>query len=103
LGHEPAIATDGCSALDLIEHHVFDVILLDLCLPHMNGFEIAAKIRQRWPYKPPLLIAQTGYGTTDMRERSNQVGIDLHLLKPVDPTELQCILEQSARIAEMAN
>jgi len=99
-GHDPSIALDGNSALELVENQVFDAILLDLGMPQMSGFEVAERIRQRWPYKPPLLIAQTGYGTTDMRERSNQVGIDLYLLKPIDPVELQSILAHCPRTLE---
>ena len=91
-GHQTVQAPDGMTALRLVEEQTPDVILLDIGLPHMDGLELARIIRGRWPYKPPVLIAMTGYGATEDRCRSNEAGIDFHLLKPVEPDELECIL-----------
>jgi CheY-like chemotaxis protein len=91
-GHQTVLASDGVTALRVVEEQTPDVILLDLGLPHMNGLELAKIIRGRWPDKPPVLIAVTGYGTTEDCHRSNEAGIDFHLLKPVEPDELECIL-----------
>ena len=70
------------------------MIFLDIGLPQMDGYQLAARIRQRWPDKPPLLIAVTGYATADHYSRSREAGIALHLVKPVDLMELQSMLRQ---------
>jgi CheY-like chemotaxis protein len=93
-GHAPVAAPDGEAALRALERECPDVVLLDIGLPDMDGLEVARRIRQRWPYKPPVLIAVTGLGTTEDRRASNEAGVDLHLLKPVDAAELECLLGQ---------
>src|SRR4051794_34802596 len=65
-GHEPVVALDGRAGLAAAaERH--DVILLDLGLPGLDGLEVARALRREWPYKPPVLIAVTGHGSTDDR------------------------------------
>ena len=91
-GHIPVLAQDAVIALHAVDEPAPDVILLDLGLPHMDGLQLAKVIRLRWPYKPPVLIAVTGYGTTEDRRRSSEAGIDFHLLKPVELHELKCNL-----------
>jgi CheY-like chemotaxis protein len=91
-GHSPLVARDGVAALTLIADQRPDVVLLDLGLPRMDGFELARQIRQRWPSRPPVLIAVTGHGTPEDHRQAEQAGIDQHLLKPVDPQELQALL-----------
>jgi len=93
-GHNPTVVHDGQTALTVTEANRPDVILLDLGLPHFDGLKVARAIRKRWPYKPPLLIAVTGYGTTEDRRLCNEAGIDFHLLKPVEPDELRSLLMQ---------
>jgi CheY-like chemotaxis protein len=92
-GHKTVAAPDGVAALRFVEQQAPDVILLDLGLPRMSGLEVAKVIRGRWPCKPPVLIAVTGFGMTEDRQRSCDAGIDFHLLKPVQPDDLRCILE----------
>jgi CheY-like chemotaxis protein len=77
-GHVPLLARDGVTALHAVDEHAPDVILLDLALPHLDGLQLAKAIRGRWPYQPPLLIAVTGYGTTEDRHRTRAAGIDFH-------------------------
>ena len=94
-GHLASVAKEPTAALRLAEQSVPDVIIVDIGLPGgMNGYQLAAKIRQRWPGKPPYLIAVTGHGMEDDRRQSREAGIDLHLVKPVDPDRLKCILDQ---------
>ena len=93
-GHLVQVATEPAAALRLAEQSAPDVFILDVGLPGMDGCQLAAKIRQRWPGKPPYLIAVTGYGMEEDRRRSRESGIDLHLVKPVDPELLRCILGQ---------
>ena len=72
-----------------------DVILLDIRMPGTDGWEVAARLRERITGKRPLIVAVTGCSTASDRERSAAVGIDLHLTKPADPAAL---LELLARV-----
>ena len=90
-GHEVDVAPDGPTALRIAAQNPPDVALLDIGLPGMNGFEVARRLQER-PGKKPLLVAVTGYGQEEDHRRSEQAGIDLHLLKPVDPEPLEKLL-----------
>jgi len=67
-----------------------DVALLDIGMPKMNGYEVARRIREYTA--KPLLIAITGYGQAEDRQRSKEAGFDYHLVKPIDPQRLQDLL-----------
>ncbi len=91
-GHEVRMVHDGRAALQVIGEDPPDVVLLDIGLPGLDGWEVARQIRRPPEQKKPFLIAITGYGQEEDRRRSAEAGIDLHLVKPVDPLELQEIL-----------
>jgi CheY-like chemotaxis protein len=93
-GHETRACFDGPSALVEAEQWQPDAILLDLALPRMNGYEVAARLRARPGQHAPFLIAVMGLGRVEDRQRSSEVGIDLHLLKPIDPSGLLDVLER---------
>jgi CheY-like chemotaxis protein len=101
-GHEVQIAADGVAAVEAAQAHPPDVMLLDLELPRLDGWQVAKRIQdQPWP-KRPLLVAITGHADAEARRRSQEAGIDLHLAKPVDPTSLQELLRKfRAVIAEI--
>jgi len=65
-----------------------DVVLLDIGLPLMDGYEVARRLRQMAPTREALLIALTGYGQQGDRQRGKEAGFDGHMLKPVDPHAL---------------
>jgi signal transduction histidine kinase/ActR/RegA family two-component response regulator len=89
-GHEVEVAYDGPGALGLARTFRPDVVLLDIGLPGMSGYEVAERLRE-WPETVEArLIALTGWGQEDDRRRSRSAGIDVHLVKPVD---LDAILE----------
>lgn len=91
-GHELRTASDGPSALALLQTWQPDVVLLDIGLPGMSGYEVARRIG-RQPWRAGVrLIALTGYGQADDRQRSAEVGFDAHLVKPVDLRELARLL-----------
>ena len=71
----------------------FEVILLDISLPGMDGLEVARRVRARVAVRRPLMIAITGLGRDDDRQRSIAAGFDHHLVKPIDPTRLAALLE----------
>ncbi len=101
-GFDPAVAYDGLSALKAALCHPPDVILLDLRLPGMDGWELALQIRAEPALDGVRLIAITGFGRETDRHRSDAARIDQHLLKPVDPLLLQELLLAYQKRAEKA-
>ncbi|PQO46239.1 ATP-binding protein [Blastopirellula marina] len=97
LGNEVRTAEDGKQAIEVAESFRPEIILMDLGMPKMNGYEAARHIRQTEWGKDILLIALTGWGQQEDRERTTAAGFDMHLVKPAEPSELQKILRQSAR------
>jgi CheY-like chemotaxis protein len=91
-GHDIRTAHDGMSALREAESQLPDVILLDIGLPRMDGYEVARRMRQNQALETVTLIAMTGYGQDDDRRRSQEAGFNYHLVKPVDPNEIRRLL-----------
>lgn len=81
-------AQDGPTALATADEFRPDVVLLDIGLPKLNGYEVAQRLRERPEFGNVRLIALTGWGQEADRNRSRAAGFDLHLVKPVDPVEL---------------
>jgi DNA-binding response OmpR family regulator len=96
-GHEVQVARDGRTAVRMSQESSPDVALLDIRLPGMDGYEVARRLQERATKKKPLLIAITGCGREQDRRRSAEAGIDLHLVKPVDPEALQRLLRRFPR------
>ena len=93
-GYRVDVAADGQTAWRAIQASQPDVVLLDLGLPKVDGWWVAEQIRKQSCRKRPFLIAMTGYGRQTDQDRSYEVGIDLHLVKPVEPDTLQQILRR---------
>lgn len=91
-GYDVQVAHDGWTALEVAQDFTPDVIFLDIGLPHLNGYEVARRLRQRPELRWTRLIAITGYGCEDARRCSREAGFDLHLTKPVDPLDLRQLL-----------
>jgi signal transduction histidine kinase/DNA-binding response OmpR family regulator len=91
-GHEVRVASDGTTALEAANEWQPEVILLDIGLPGIDGYEVARRIRQQPAFQDVLLIAMTGYGQQEDRLRSQEAGFDHHLVKPARFDELQQIL-----------
>ncbi len=87
-GHEVAQVHSGEAALQHLDREPVDVAVLDIGLPGMSGYELAQRIRAHPTLKSIRLIALTGYGQTDDRARTAEVGFDAHLVKPADPQAL---------------
>ena len=98
-GHEVAIALDGQAGLDLFDRFNPRVVLCDIGLPGLNGYEVAIRMRERQSTKRTVLVALTGYGSTEDRQRAIAAGFDHHVVKPVDPDALLQIID-SAMAAE---
>jgi CheY-like chemotaxis protein len=101
IGHETRIAHDGLEALVAARAFLPDVVLLDIGLPGMDGYEVARQLRGEPDLRTALLIAQTGYGQDEDRRRSREAGFDHHLVKPVDPDALRALLarHQNMRVS----
>ena len=97
LGNEVQIAHDGLEAIELADSLRPDVLLLDIGLPKLNGYEVCRRIRQQSWGKEVLLIAVTGWGQEEDRSRSQEFGFDHHLVKPLDPKVLVKLLAQSPK------
>jgi CheY-like chemotaxis protein len=83
-GHETYKAHDGIEALEAAERLRPDAVLLDIGLPRLNGYEVGRRIRQAPWGKQLTLVALTGWGQDEDRERSREAGFDAHMVKPVD-------------------
>ena len=92
VGHEVATARDGIEGMENARSFRPDVILLDIALPRLNGFDTARRIRAQPWGKNIYLIALTGYGQDEDRRRSREAGFDYHMVKPVDFSELKKVL-----------
>lgn len=92
MGHDTRTAHDGESALSTAETFLPDVMLLDIGLPKLNGYEVAQRIREQAWGESMFLIAVTGWGQDEDRQRSSEVGLNVHMVKPVEPAALEKLL-----------
>jgi signal transduction histidine kinase/CheY-like chemotaxis protein len=92
LGAEVRVVNDGPAALEILSEYQPSVVLLDIGMPGMDGYEVARRIRERPEFRDLMLIALTGWGQEDDRRRTSQAGFDHHLLKPADMTALKSLL-----------
>ena len=89
LGHKVQCVYDGPSALSAVDGFRPQIVVLDIGLPGMDGYEVARRLRARPEFKGVPIVAVTGYGQDDDRRRSHEAGFSEHLAKPVDPEVLQ--------------
>jgi CheY-like chemotaxis protein len=99
LGHEVFVVYDGASALKAAETHAPDVILQDLSLPGMDGYEVARRFRQSPVAGDAMLVAMTGYPRPDSRRLTEDAGFDRFLVKPLGLAALQEVLVLAGRNA----
>jgi len=99
-GHEVYTATNGGTALQSVERHLPEVVLLDIGMPLLDGYEVARRIRaQPWGQRITL-VALTGWGQDSDRRRSREAGFDSHLVKPLD---LETLTDLLARLPSAAS
>jgi CheY-like chemotaxis protein len=92
-GHRVDVAADGPGAVEIALTSCPEVVLVDIGLPGLDGFEVARRIRATDEGKRMRLVALTGYGEVADRQRALECGFDAHLVKPIDPDQLYRLLE----------
>jgi PAS domain S-box-containing protein len=92
LGYHADVVSNGLEVLQALERQMYDVILMDIQMPEMDGFEAARAIRNRWPKDGPKIIALTAFALEGDRERCIEAGMDGYISKPVKMEELVSIL-----------
>ena len=97
-GHATRVANDGYQAIEMAKGFQPQVVFLDIGLPGMNGYEVARKLRELPGMDRAFLIALTGWGTREDRERSSEAGFNHHLTKPADMDAVETLLSNVARV-----
>lgn len=92
-GHEVIIEADGLQGLEAALTHLPEIIILDIGLPDINGYELARRLRAEHETKNAVLLAITGYGQEQDKELAKAAGFDYHLVKPVNFQELKKLIE----------
>jgi CheY-like chemotaxis protein len=92
MGHSCIAVHDGASAIAAFEKVRPDVVLLDIGMPGMDGYEVARRLRSLQGGERPRIMALTGWGAVADRAKSKDAGFDVHLTKPVDYAALQSAL-----------
>ncbi len=94
MGYEVHVAHDGLHALDLAGRIKPDVAVLDIGMPGLTGYEVAARLRSQAWATGMVLIATTGWGQDEDKRRAAQAGFDAHVTKPIDPDSVLALIEQ---------
>ncbi|HMV83162.1 MAG TPA: PAS domain S-box protein [Blastocatellia bacterium] len=94
LGNEVRVANDGLRAIEIAEEFRPEMILLDIGMPGKNGYDVCRHIRQQPWGRSVLIAALTGWGQDEDKRRSQEAGFDHHLVKPIDPGELDKLLKE---------
>ena len=93
MGHESQIAHDGLEALEVAALFRPDLVLLDLGMPKLNGYDAARRIREQPWGKAMVLVALSGWGQDEDKRKSHEAGFDAHMVKPIDPAALDEFLD----------
>jgi CheY-like chemotaxis protein len=93
-GYEVVTASSAPAALEVARNRKFDVIISDIGMPDMNGYQLARELRLLPGYESIPMVAVTGYSMFDDRERSKTAGFNAHMTKPIDPRALLNLIEQ---------
>jgi CheY-like chemotaxis protein len=89
------MAADGVEALQKASIYRPDVILLDISLPRMNGYDTCRAMRQQWWGRKAVIVALTGWGQDEDRSKSESAGFNGHFVKPVDHAELMKFITET--------
>jgi two-component system CheB/CheR fusion protein len=98
-GHETRMVHDGLDAVKAADEFRPDVVLLDIGLPRLNGYEAARRIREGQGDRHPIVVALTGWGQDEDKQRAREAGFDMHLTKPVDPMLVMQLVSDTMGLA----
>jgi two-component system CheB/CheR fusion protein len=101
-GHQVQAVGSGMAALEAVQRRPPEVAIIDIGLPDIDGWEVARRIARMAPVPRPLLVAITGFGQHEDKERSRKAGFDLHLIKPIDPDALSDVLSGATTHGRLA-
>jgi CheY-like chemotaxis protein len=93
-GYDVVTAASARAALDAARARQFDVVISDIGMPEMNGYQLAREMRTMPGYETVPMVAVTGYSMFDDKERSTNAGFNAHMTKPIDPRALIDLIEQ---------
>jgi CheY-like chemotaxis protein len=92
MGNEVLTVADGQEAVERAPGFAPDLVILDIGMPRLNGYEACRRLRELEGLADAVIIAVTGWGQDEDRARSREAGFDLHLTKPVDPIAVESLL-----------
>jgi signal transduction histidine kinase/ActR/RegA family two-component response regulator len=95
-GHEVRIAYDGAEAIEKAREFHPEIAFIDIGMPKVHGYDVARRLRSQPDTADCMLVAVTGWGQEGDRARAREAGFDRHLVKPVDPAEIEAIVNASA-------
>lgn len=101
-GHAAHVAHTGAEALRLAQSQPPDIVFLDIGLPDMSGYDVARRLRMLPGMRHAVLVALTGWGTQDDRERTRDAGFDRHLTKPAELPAVEELLRAAAQARSAA-
>jgi CheY-like chemotaxis protein len=102
-GHQVAAASDGASAIKIAAEFRPQLILLDIGMPRMSGYDVCRELRQSIGGQSIMIVAQTAWGRESDRKAAIDAGFDRHLLKPIDPEDLDHVLELAMARSDSSN
>jgi len=102
IGYEPAVANDGLQAIGALARETFDVVLMDVQMPELDGLEATRRIRDRWPEQPVWIVAMTANAMAGDREACLAAGMNDYISKPIRPADLVAALERAPTRSEVA-
>jgi CheY-like chemotaxis protein len=92
-GHDVRVTYDGAEAIEAAREFQPEVAFLDIGMPKVHGYDVARRLRESPGTAECMLVAVTGWGQEADRAQAREAGFDRHLVKPVDPSEIEAILQ----------
>ncbi len=97
LGYKADYVSNGQEAINALQRQHYDLVLMDVQMPEMDGLEATAEIRRLWPSDGPRIVALTAHAITGDREKCLEAGMDDYLCKPINLEDLSAAIERASR------
>jgi CheY-like chemotaxis protein len=94
MGNDVRIAHDGLEAVEQAADFRPDIVLMDIGMPRLNGYDAARRMREQAWSDGTMLVALTGWGQTEDKRKATEAGFDRHFTKPLDPAKLQALMDE---------